>query len=126
MIKLNLPIAPVAWERVKRGSYGQAYVPTKTRVFKNTVGILAKAYCKKPLEGPLRLIINFYIVPPKRRTRTYPHVRPDLDNYIKAIKDGLNGVVWLDDAQIVDLRALKSYEWETGQGRIELEIWELE
>jgi Holliday junction resolvase RusA-like endonuclease len=35
--------------------------------------------------------------------------RPDLDNIVKAITDGMNGVVYEDDSQIVSLHATKVY-----------------
>ena len=38
-----------------------------------------------------------------------PAKRPDLDNYVKMIADALNGVVYVDDAQIVTLWAWKRY-----------------
>lgn len=42
----------------------------------------------------------------------------DLDNIVKAIQDGLNGVVWCDDGQVVKLEA------ERRKGRPErAEIW---
>jgi Holliday junction resolvase RusA-like endonuclease len=33
-----------------------------------------------------------------------PTSKPDLDNYIKQAKDALKGVVWLDDAQVVEYK----------------------
>ena len=33
----------------------------------------------------------------------YVTKRPDLDNLLKAIKDGMNGIAWLDDSQVVSL-----------------------
>lgn len=38
-----------------------------------------------------------------------PGTKPDVDNVVKAIGDGLNGVVWKDDAQITDVIARKRY-----------------
>jgi Holliday junction resolvase RusA-like endonuclease len=39
----------------------------------------------------------------------FPTTKPDADNVIKAICDGLNGVAWRDDVQVVDLRLRKRY-----------------
>jgi Holliday junction resolvase RusA-like endonuclease len=38
-----------------------------------------------------------------------PTTKPDLDNVMKAIFDGLNGVVWKDDVQVVSATAEKTY-----------------
>lgn len=38
-----------------------------------------------------------------------PTKKPDTDNVVKAVFDGLNGVVWRDDVQAVDLFVRKRY-----------------
>lgn len=38
--------------------------------------------------------------------------KPDGDNILKACKDALNGVVYLDDAQVVESGAVKKYATE--------------
>jgi Holliday junction resolvase RusA-like endonuclease len=38
-----------------------------------------------------------------------PTTKPDIDNVEKAIFDGLNGVTWKDDVQVVDVRKGKRY-----------------
>lgn len=41
-----------------------------------------------------------------------PTKKPDLDNVIKIILDGLNGLAYGDDKQVVELKALKCYAKE--------------
>jgi Holliday junction resolvase RusA-like endonuclease len=44
---------------------------------------------------------------PKKRTEYV--VKPDIDKLCRSICDGLTGVVWHDDAQVVGLYAIKVY-----------------
>jgi Holliday junction resolvase RusA-like endonuclease len=48
----------------------------------------------------------------------FPTTKPDADNVLKTL-DGLNGVVWRDDAQVVDVRVVKRYA-ETPCLRVEI------
>jgi len=34
-------------------------------------------------------------------------LRGDLDNYVKTVLDGLNGIAWKDDSQVVKITAVK-------------------
>ncbi|MGX7025849.1 RusA family crossover junction endodeoxyribonuclease [Vagococcus hydrophili] len=38
-----------------------------------------------------------------------PNTKPDIDNYVKAVFDGINGIIWKDDARVVDLKTSKYY-----------------
>lgn len=49
-----------------------------------------------------------------------PISRPDSDNYAKAALDGMNGVVFKDDSQVVDLHVSKRYSEEP---KLEIEIF---
>lgn len=49
--------------------------------------------------------------------------RPDLDNYIKALLDASNGILFKDDGQVAAMSAQKLYSLDP---RIEIEIYELE
>lgn len=42
-------------------------------------------------------------------SRTFCDKKPDIDNVIKAILDGLNGVAYTDDSQVVDISCSKCY-----------------
>ena len=45
-----------------------------------------------------------------------PVKKPDWDNVAKAITDSLNGIVYVDDAQIVSVYVSKRYSAEAGVG----------
>lgn len=75
---------------------------------------------RAPLAGCLRLHLEVCFPPPEKSWATWkveaalrdeikPSGRPDLDNLLKAAKDALNGIVWLDDAQVVEVEAVKRY-----------------
>lgn len=71
------------------------------------------------MSGAVHLSVYVYVVPPvswskKRRESAMageikPTVKPDFDNLIKIMGDGMNGIVYLDDKQIVALAGSKSY-----------------
>ena len=47
-------------------------------------------------------------------------VKPDIDNYVKAVLDGLNGLLFVDDKQIIELTARKKY---SESARTEVTVW---
>jgi Holliday junction resolvase RusA-like endonuclease len=51
-----------------------------------------------------------------------PITKPDVDNYLKGVKDALKGVIWKDDSQVVEVFARKRY---SARPRIEVKIKEL-
>lgn len=122
MTFLTFPFKPVPWQRVKRGRGGHAYVPEKTRRYKNDLALWAKKSFNKPFTGPLMVGMIFYIAKPKKPSNSYP--RGDLDNYTKAVNDALNGIAWVDDSQIERSYAAKRYS-TLAEAKIELTIQEL-
>ena len=77
-----------------------------------------------PLDGPvyLDLIVRFPVPESwsgrKRRLALsgalLPTVKPDGDNVLKLIGDGLNEICWRDDKQLVDIRVRKRYAANPG------------
>jgi Holliday junction resolvase RusA-like endonuclease len=126
MIRVTLPIEPVAKER-PRMSMGRVYTPAKTANFEREVALWLRKLLgpTAPRTVPLKLVARFILIPPKRPKWTVPAVRPDLDNYLKALKDGANGVLWLDDAQVVHVDAKKLYAMDGSAARIEIEVTEV-
>jgi len=84
---------------------------------------------RKPLEGPLKLNMWAYIAVPNswsdaKKAKALageirPVGKPDFDNIIKALADAMNKIVWLDDAQVVEIYAFKFYN---GEPRVVLEV----
>jgi len=65
-------------------------------------------------EGPVSIELKFVMQRPKTVKREHPHVRPDLDKLIRAVLDGLTGVGYRDDEQVVSIDARKTYGSEPG------------
>lgn len=112
---------PVAKGRPRFTRQGRTYTPAKTKGYEDEVAVMAKAAmnCLEPLKTPVAVFVYVTFAVPqsyskKRREACLEglerHVkRPDLDNIVKAITDGMNGVVYEDDSQIVSLHATKVY-----------------
>lgn len=131
-----LHIEPVEQARPRathRGRHITMYDPTKVKKFKKELSQLVRSqYKDEPLDGMLEVEISFYrqvqkSLSKKERARRLsgehrPTVKPDLDNYIKSTLDALNGILWTDDARIVDLHAHKYY---SDDPHIEITVTEL-
>lgn len=107
--------------------------PMKSRNFKQYVGLVASQYAPdKLLEGPLQLEVKVYKPSLKSFSKKKalaaeegllrPTTKPDVDNYVKGVKDALNKVIWNDDSQVVDLKVSK---WYSEKPRVEVIIKEL-
>ena len=115
--------------------YARAYTPAKSRKYKRHVQacVLEQGKPKKPLEGVLRVNTVEYRAIPKSMSKTRrmkamrgdirPGKRPDMDNIEKAIWDALTGLVWKDDAQVVDGTRCKFY---SDNPSVEVTVEELE
>lgn len=136
-IAFVVPGEPQGKGRARVGKIaGQArlFTPAKTVAYE---GLIAHAGAKAmagapPLDGPLVVDILAMSIPPaswSRRKRTEamvgvvrPTGKPDADNIAKAVGDGGNGVVWVDDKQIVDLRIRRVYG-ERAEVRVTVAVW---
>lgn len=119
-----IPGQPVAKGRPKfarQGSFVRTYTPEKTATYENLVKLFATQAMsgRPPIEGPVELWLDINLQIPaswsKKRQRdaaaglVAATKKPDADNVLKAVKDGMNGIVWLDDAQAVEYRISKRY-----------------
>ena len=136
MIKIVIPLQPVAQSRprfARRGKFVTTYDPPKSKAYKKLVRQeVLKQYHDEPIAkgNPLILQVTFYRSIQKslskaeheRRLRgdILPFVKPDIDNYFKAVTDALTGVIWADDNQITDVKMSKRY---SDSPRTEIVIW---
>lgn len=111
---LRFEIDPVAKGRPRFTRAGIAYKPKKTRDFENEIRFIAmNQYGGSLVDGPIKVQINFNFKPGKTVKRKHHTTRPDCSNLAKGVEDALNGVVWKDDSQIIDLRVVKQYALES-------------
>ena len=101
------------------GKYPRAYTPKETANYENLVKVIYLEDGNPKFEGAIKARITAYFQPPasaskKKRAAMLigaeQHTkRPDLDNVIKSVLDGLLGVAYDDDKQVVEIEASKKY-----------------
>lgn len=108
---LGLEVVPKGRPRFSKR--GHTYTPAKTKLFESNLKHLfahqMKRYGIEIFTSALYLSITICVKKPKSVKRKYISVRPDLDNYLKAILDAGNGVIFKDDGQVVELCIKKQY-----------------
>jgi Holliday junction resolvase RusA-like endonuclease len=103
----------------------------KSKGWKQDVATTARlTFTGSLLDGPVRIWMAFYRTRPKchygasglskqGRESVAPTTKPDVLKLARAVEDALTGIVWRDDAQIVDERLTKHW----GEpARVEIEI----
>jgi crossover junction endodeoxyribonuclease RusA len=94
VLTFTLPYPPTAnkyWRNVK----GKMVVSASARAYKEEVGWLLKLKIKEPLSGAVYVKVRIF----------RPRKIGDLDNTLKVLLDALKGIVFLDDDQVVEIRA---------------------
>ena len=119
-----VPIKCVAKQRPRYSSYTKTFfTPKKTKEFEADIAAYAAFHMQKhkfsKLSGPVKVDLKIYLKVPaswskKKKIEAlegniYPEGNGDLDNHIKSILDGLNGVAFDDDRQVVSITAQKAY-----------------
>lgn len=135
-MRFEFDIEPVEQARPRTTRFGKGirlYDPKKVTVYKQQLGYLVRQAMQErglePFDGELTVRFEFYrpvqtSISRKERSRRLlgvhrPTVKPDLSNYIKALEDGLNGIIWIDDNRIVQIVAEKKY---SDRPRIVIEV----
>lgn len=128
-VVFNIPGQPVPKGRPKfarRGAHVSTYTPAKTVNYENLVKMAATQAMAgtEPAQGPIALSLTLNLQIPaswsnKRRAMAAAGTiaatkKPDADNVLKGIKDGCNGIVWRDDAQVVRIHIEKRYSETPG------------
>ena len=78
-------------------------------LWRGTIAAIARDTNITKIQVGVDIDLLFIFNKPKTVKRTEPYVRPDLDKLIRAVLDGLTGVAYEDDQQVVRLTAQKAY-----------------
>lgn len=123
-IKFEVPGDPVAQGRPRVSTINgrpRMYDAPKSASYKGVVAMFASHAMRgiAPLDGAVSMSIMVLKKIPKSWSKkkksqaikgeVKPTSRPDVDNYTKAILDGINGIVFLDDCQVTRLIVSKHY-----------------
>ena len=129
MVTFKVDADPVGKQRAryaKRGNFVQTYTPDKTRNYESLIkeAAIEAMGSSEPLETPVTLYLYIRApIPkslPKKRMEAClnglekPIKKPDASNVLKSVEDAMNGVVYKDDSQIVNIHVSKVYSSQSG------------
>ena len=109
MYEWTFPISPIAASRPRVGKHG-GYFTGPYKKFRNDMidlvpQVLGSGFF--PYEEALHVDLELFVTQPKKTKLELP--RADIDNFIKAVFDSLNGNLWEDDKQIQSLYSTKQW-----------------
>ena len=95
-IKLTLPVPPSA-NRYWRVRNNRIIVTDEARAYKEEIRYMLNQF--SPIPKDKRVSINFTVFRPAQRG--------DLDNYNKVMFDALQGLIYVNDSQIVEIHSFR-------------------
>ena len=135
-IRLSIPLEPVPKGRPRvafTNGKVRTYTPERTLQAEYDLRLYLMKHRDKMFEAhvPVKMSVTFYRTKPKWcpkgmtkaewKVSTLPSRKSDLDNFLKLLLDGMNGILVADDAQITTLTARKRW---SDSGRIEIDLQE--
>ena len=100
---IEIPGKPVGKERPRMGRGGHMYTPPRTKKYEALVAQHAIDACVQLMTG-VRLRVQWHIGRTKGEGRR-PKAHADLDNVVKTVMDGLQGVAYKNDREVEQLNA---------------------
>lgn len=128
-IQFVVPGQPVAKGRAKaarRGKFITMYTPIKTVNYEGLVAHSASVAMagRSLIQGAVSVELDIRLQIPESWSKKKKDMaakgqvahtkKPDIDNCEKGIFDGMNGVVWKDDVQVVQVTKCKRYSETPG------------
>lgn len=131
MIRFTVNIKPMGAVRMTQRSKWKDKAAQNYLAYKSVIGLEARKAIPEPKLNPVIICVNCYYPIPNsfkkidkelaRSGHLRPDVKPDIDNVIKGVMDGLNGIAYKDDKQVVGMMTNKFYAEEP---RLEIMIEE--
>jgi Holliday junction resolvase RusA-like endonuclease len=124
MVTFKLDADPVGKQRARyarRGNFVQTYTPDKTRNYEALLkdAAIEAMGSSEPLETPVSLYLYIRVPIPKSFSKKkvqeclngseQPMKKPDSSNVLKSVEDAMNGVVYMDDCQIINHHITRVY-----------------
>ena len=124
ILRLFVPGQPVAKGRPRltiRAGHARAFTPAKTVAYEGLIALAGQQAMNghDPYECALSMSVRAIFQIPmswSKRKRldaiaglVWHTSKPDGDNVLKAVGDGLNGIVWRDDSQLSSCYISKAY-----------------
>ena len=129
-IEFTVDMAPTGKARPRMGRFGM-YTPKKTHDAEDIITYAAQQRmggCSPTTDNVVMMVVVIFPIPQsyrgKKRSmaesgRLLPGKKPDIDNLVKLAADAMNGIVYVDDAQVCRLVAEK----KCGRRGEHAEIW---
>lgn len=123
-VSFTVPGEPIGKGRPRattRAGHAALYTPKKTANYESLIAHAAHQAMAgaAPVEFACQVQLSITVGVPASWSKkkqaaalagqVLPTKKPDTDNVVKAVFDGMNGVVWRDDVQAVDLFVRKRY-----------------
>ena len=118
----GIPAGKMRPRFARRGKFVTTYQPEKDANREELISIFYRQAAPglPPHDGAVSLKVTATFLIPKswsKKQKADPGAKtskPDLDNIVKSVKDGLNRVAWLDDAQVINVAASKHWGAQNG------------
>ena len=115
-----------------RFGQGHTYTPQETKDYEQLVHDTWLWRENRTYHGSVGVRIRAYFAVPKSYSKSVkaamvdgtrkPLKKPDIDNIVKIVLDGLNGAAYDDDKQVVALSVIKMYSLDQ---RVEIDVKEI-
>lgn len=104
-----ISLEPMAAPRHRARRIGRGIAFYHVKEYTDWLDECRALYTGPQFDCPVDFTNVHYIRRPASVKRPYPSVKPDDDNYLKALQDALTGVAWADDSTVIGGPPYKLY-----------------